>query len=199
MVAMIVVVSAYSQSYEARLKQCIQNFQTGIAEFKKENAEEEIQRRYRVLNDCMRGSKFPAFELTQHDGSKFSSKQLAGKVVIISFWFTKSPTAVAAIPMLNELVTEYKDQDFMIVSFAADGFAHLQHFLKEHPVDYRIFEKSRALINNQFSTVLGYPTNIVLNKKGEVVDYRVGASTQPEELAKLKADIKRIIDEELAR
>lgn len=189
--------SANAQHYEQRLKHCIKNFQEGLSNFKKEDAESEIERRYAVLNECIKGQKFPAFELATHKGTRISNKTLAGKVVLINMWFSKSPTSVAAIPLLNELNDEYKDKDFIIISFSADGFAALAAFLKNHPINYHIFEKSRDLINHQFSTVLGYPTNIFLNKKGEVVEYRVGGSTSADELAKTKVLFKRIIDSEL--
>jgi thiol-disulfide isomerase/thioredoxin len=195
---LVVCTHLQAQSYEQTLSRCIKSFQDGLSNFPRESAEEEIQRRYNVLSECVKGQKFPAFSLVNHKGSRISNKDLMGKVVIINFWFSKSPTSVAAIPMLNELVEEYKDNDFLIVSFSADGFASLSHFLKEHPVNYTIFEKSRDLINPQFSTVLGYPTNIFLNKKGEVVEYRVGGSIKPEELAKMKEAYKRIIDTELS-
>jgi thiol-disulfide isomerase/thioredoxin len=194
----VVCGNLHAQSYEQTLSRCIKSFQDGLSNFPRESAEEEIQRRYDVLSECVKGQKFPAFSLVDHKGSRITNKDFIDKVVIINFWFSKSPTSVAAIPILNELVDEYKDKDFLIVSFSADGFASLAHFLKEHPVNYTIFEKSRDLINPQFSTVLGYPTNIFLNKKGEVVEYRVGGSIKPEELAKTKEAYKRIIDAELS-
>ena len=190
---------AHGQQYEQTLKRCIKNFQEGISNFKKEDAETEIERRYSVFNACIKGQKFPAFELTTHKGTRISSKAFAGKVVLINMWFSKSPTSVAAIPMLNELQDEFKDQDFVLVSFSADGFAALAAFLKEHPVNYHIFDKSRDLINHQFSTVLGYPTNIFLNKKGEVVEYKVGGSLDADVLTKTKEQFKQIIETELEK
>jgi thiol-disulfide isomerase/thioredoxin len=170
-----------------------------MATIPREDVEGEVQRRYTVLNECIKGQKFPAFALPTHKGSRIDSKDLKGKVVLINMWFTKSPTSVAAIPYLNELHDEYKDKDFVLLSFSADGFAVLTAFLKDHPINYPIFEKSRDLINHQFSTVLGYPTNIFLNKKGEVVEYRVGGSVDADELAKTKEQFKRIIDAELEK
>ena len=196
---LLVASFAHAQSYEQTLKKCIKNFHEGLGQFTKENANTEIERRYAVLNDCMRGQKFPDFILTTYNGSKYSSKDNANKVVLLNFWFTKSPTSVAIVPLLNELVDEYEGQNFVILSFAADGFAALSSFLKEHPVKYLIIEKSKDLINPQFSTLLGYPTNIILNKKGEVVEYRVGAGLDSADLAKTKADFKRIINDELAK
>ena len=187
----------YAQRYDNSVKKCLENFHEGLSKFSSDKVQEEMERRYEVLNQCIRGHKFPDFTITSHKGIKFSSRELEGKVALINFWFTKSPTSTAAIPFLNELVEEYKDQDFILISFATDGFAVLSEFLKEHPVNYIIFEKSRNLINHQFSTLIGYPTNIFLNKKGEVVEYRVGGSVDESELAKTKEDFKRIIDYEL--
>jgi thiol-disulfide isomerase/thioredoxin len=101
--------------------------------------------------------------------------------------------------MLNELVEEYKNQNFVILSFAIDNTAEVTAFLKEHPVKYLVFDKTKELINHHFSTVLGYPTNIFLNKKGEVVAYRVGSGLRSAEIQKMKSDFKRIIDAELEK
>jgi len=97
------------------------------------------------------------------------------------------------------LVDEYKDKDFILLSFSADGTSALIAFLKDHPIQYKVFEKSRNLINHQFNTLLGYPTHIFLNKKGEVVEYKVGGGLKPAELKKTKDEFKRIIDEELMK
>jgi thiol-disulfide isomerase/thioredoxin len=190
---------ANAQHYEQTLKRCIKNFQDGMETISKDDAEAEVQRRYTVLNECIKGQKFPAFELPTNKGSRISNKDLAGKVVLINMWFSKSPTSVAAIPLLNELHEEFKDKNFILLSFSSDGFAALSVFLKDNPVNYHIFEKSRDLINHQFSTVLGYPTNIFLNKKGEVVEYRVGGSVEAGQLAKTKEEFRKIIETELAR
>ena len=187
-----------AQSYDQVLKKCMANFHEGLGKFTKEKAEAELQRRYIVLNECIHGQKFPAFRMATYHGEKYSSEENAGKVVLLNFWFTKSETSVVAIPYLNEIADEYKDKNFVILSFAADNFTSLNTFLQDHPVKYKIFEKSRDLINHQFNTVLGYPTNIILNKKGEVVHYQVGGGTKQEELMKTKNQLKKLIDTELA-
>jgi len=194
-----IIILSHGQNYEQRLKQCIQNFHEGLGQFTKESASIEIERRYKVLSECIKGQKFPSFVLHTYNGTKYSSEENTNKVVLLNFWFTKSPTSVAAIPMLNELADEYKDKDFVILSFSSDGAAALIAFLKDHPVQYLVFEKSRDLINHQFNTLLGYPTHIFLNKKGEVIEYKVGGGLKPEELKKIKDEFKRIIDEELAK
>jgi thiol-disulfide isomerase/thioredoxin len=191
--------SLLGQSYDQTLKKCIQNFHDGLGKFSKDKAQTEVERRYAVLNECIRGQKFPAFRMATYNGEKYSSEENAGKVVLLNFWITKSPTSVAAIPYLNELAGEYKDKDFVILSFAADQLPPLETFLATHPVKYRVFGKTRDLINHQFNTVIGYPTNIILNKKGEVVEYRVGGGIVPEELLKTKGELKRIIEDELVR
>ena len=199
--AILLVTLSHSQAqgYERTLKKCIDNFHDGIGRLSKETASIEMERRYLVLSECIKGQKFPDFNLTMYDGSKYTSNQHKNKVVLLNFWFTKSKTSVATLPMLNELTDEFKGQDFIILSFSSDGFASLSAFLKEHPVKFKVFEKSNDLINHQFKTLLGYPTNILLNKEGEVVEYKVGAGIKPQEIQKTKSHFKRVIEEELAK
>ena len=187
----------HAQQYEKILKKCIDNFQDGLGQFTKERSAAEVERRYTVLNECMKGQKFPAFSLTTYKGNKYSSTENANKVVLLHFWSTKSPTCVAAIPLLNELFETYKDKDFIILSFSSEELGTLNTFLSKHRVRYNVFGKSKNLINHQFSTVLGYPTNILLNKKGEIAEYKVGSSLKPEELKKTKEALVRAIEFEL--
>ena len=190
---------ASAQSYEQTLKQCLQNFHEGLGKFSKEQAETEIERRYSVLNECIKGKNFPEFRLHTMHGNTYTSEQTKGKVILLNFWFTKSTNSVALLPMLNEFTEQYDAKEFEILSFCPDGFAIVSAFLKEHPVKYKVFEKTGNLINHQFKAVLGYPTNIILNKKGEVVEYIVGANIKPAELKKLKERLVKIIEEELSK
>jgi thiol-disulfide isomerase/thioredoxin len=188
-----------AQGYEQTLKKCIDHFNDGIGRLDKETAASEIERRYAVLNECIKGQKFPEFNLTTYNGSKYTSKQNTNKVVLLNFWFTKSQPSVAVIPLLNELAEEYEVKDFVILSFSSDGFTSLSEFIKKNPVKFRVFDKSKELINHQFKSLLGYPTNIILNKKGDVVEYQVGLSQKDDGLVKLKLRLKKIIDEELKK
>jgi peroxiredoxin len=201
---LILIVASFSmtiataQHYEQTLKKCVKNFHEGLGDFTKERASAEVERRYEVLNECIKGQKFPSFKLNTYTREKYSSEQSANKVVLLNFWITKSPTAVAAISYLNELVDEYKDQDLVILSFSSEEISVLAEFIKTNPIQYRVFGKSRELINHQFTTLLGYPTNIILNRKGEVVKYKVGGGLKSDELKKEKEVLKRVIDSELA-
>src|SRR5436190_23910601 len=80
LITLITLSELKAQSYEQVLKKCIKNFHEGLGQFTKDNATTEIERRYDVLNECIRGQKFPAFNLTTYNGSKYSSQENANKV-----------------------------------------------------------------------------------------------------------------------
>lgn len=202
-VALIILLFSYhplaAQQYEQTLKKCVKNFQEGIDAFAKENNAAEIARRYSVFESCMKGQKFPSFKLITYNGEKYSSEESSKKVVLLNFWSTKSPTSVASISYLNDLVQEYTDKEFVVLSFSTEETGTLTEFLKSRPVKYRVFGKSRDLINHQFTTLLGYPTNIILNKNGEIVKYKIGGGLNSEELKSDKAELMKAIDAELMK
>ena len=57
----------------------------------------------------------PAFELEALDGSRFSSKELAGKVALVDLWATWCKPCLAEIPHWNELHERYGKRGFTVL------------------------------------------------------------------------------------
>lgn len=69
----------------------------------------------------------PAPELILHtlDGRSISSKELTGKVVILTFWATWCSPCLAELPLLSEYVTRHRNQGLEILGFSLDGAENL--------------------------------------------------------------------------
>jgi len=69
----------------------------------------------------------PAPELVLHtiDGTSISSKELTGKVVILTFWATWCGPCLTELPLLSEYLTRHRKQGLEILGFSLDGAENL--------------------------------------------------------------------------
>src|SRR5215831_14583902 len=80
----------------------------------------------------------PVFDIVDLDGTRFDSKSLRGKVIVMDFWFTGCPPCVEEIPKLNELADQFKEKNVVFIAPTWDDESTLQAFLKEHPFNFHI-------------------------------------------------------------
>jgi thiol-disulfide isomerase/thioredoxin len=126
------------------------------------------------------GSTIASFKESDMNGNKYNLKEMAGKVVVINFWFINCPPCRQEIPHLNELVEKYKDnKDVVFLAVALDNKYDLQQFLKTSPFNYNIIHEGIYIA--QLYSVKAYPTHVVLDKKGKVLFHTsgFGAATVP--------------------
>ncbi len=126
------------------------------------------------LRGCVLGKQFPAFSATTITGKKYSDTDLKGKVVLVTSWFAACPACKTGMSLWDELYKKYKDQEFLLLSFSADDVEHVNVYLKEHPIAYEIFPGSDALIMFDMQTSYGYPTNLIVGKDGQIVEFTTG-------------------------
>lgn len=157
------------------------------------------QSREQKLRECIIGKEFPAFSATTITGKKYSDADLKGKVVLVTSWFIACPPCTAERPLLEELNKKYKDNGFLLLSFAADPIERITNFLKEHPITYEIFPGSDELITLDMQTSYGYPTNIIVSKEGKIVEFTTGTATDEKGLEAMKSNFMEIIERELSR
>lgn len=122
-------------------------------------------------------NKTPNFKMTDLNGNEISSENTKGKVVVLNFWFTACKPCVAEIPELNEVYEKYKDNTEVV--FAAVTFDNekvVQPFLKKFPLHYPVVANANDICDS--FKIMGYPTNIVLDKKGNIYDKKVGGFPQ---------------------
>lgn len=136
-----------------------------------------------------KGTDLANFDLQNMTGKKVSLESLKGKVVLINFWFINCPPCRMEIPDLNELKAEYagKGVEFLAITF--DPKKQVTDFLQKIPFDFQIFPNAREIIESY--GVQGFPTSVVINKDGKVVDSKMGGSMN------IKEELKVFIEEAL--
>lgn len=189
LLTVLVLFSANAQTNKYSLGKCASAYYSGNMPSEQKQAE---------LRDCIVGKQFPAFSATTINGKRYSDADLKGKVVLVTSWFASCPPCIAEMPLLDELNKKYKDQEFLLLSFSADDVGRINRFLKERPITYEIFPSSEALIMHSMQTSYGYPTNVIVNKEGKIVEFRIGTPTDKEGLEATRSDFMAIIERELS-
>ncbi|MHA7056809.1 peroxiredoxin family protein [Aquimarina sp. M1] len=131
------------------------------------------------------GELAPEFEVTDINGNSYNSKDLLGKVIVINFWFINCPPCRKEIPDLNKLVDTFKDDEVIFLGFATDSEEKLQKFLKKNQFSYHHISVNKLV--NDFG-VKGFPTNIIIDKKGKISLNKIGGRDDIYELMKTKIE-----------
>ena len=119
----------------------------------------------------------PDFELVlfsneNHEkGEVLRLSQLAGKPVVINFWFPSCPPCRLEMPDLEKTFREHEDDGVEFIGvqqLGLDSAEDGQEFIDEFGVTYAVGPDSdnSILINHQ---VTGFPTTVFLSKSHEVV------------------------------
>lgn len=121
------------------------------------------------------GAEFPSFKDRDIAGNKYNLKDLAGKVVVLNFWFINCAPCRAEMPELNELVNKYKDnKDVVFLAIALDQTDDIKNFLKTSPFDYNIISNGRFY--SEKYGVNSYPTHVVIDRKRKILFHTMGLS-----------------------
>lgn len=114
------------------------------------------------------GSVIPDFRVTDIHGKSYTRASLAGKTIVLNFWFTQCSGCIQEMPGLNALVKKYSDNaNIVFLAITYDNKAKVQAFLGKKAFAYNMVPDAMALIQQWGIAV--YPTNIVADASGRVV------------------------------
>ncbi len=144
--------------------------------FRKATAEEK-----KAMQDAMRnqdpnanfvpGQKAKDFTAYDIDGNIVKLEDFKGKIVVLNFWFPQCQPCVMEMPELNKLAAKYK-KDIVFLSVTFEKKALVKEFLSNRTFKYRHIVENEDIINEY--QVVGFPTHILIDKKGEIVMRKVG-------------------------
>ncbi|WP_052598956.1 peroxiredoxin [Aureispira sp. CCB-QB1] len=109
----------------------------------------------------------PDFELSNLRGDRYTKQSLAGKVTILSFWFTASHICTKDIQDLNALAKKYANNKNCIwIAPALDSPANLSRFLRGKSWNFD-FAADQELLALKFG-IITYPTHLIIDKQGNI-------------------------------
>ncbi|MDZ7658779.1 TlpA disulfide reductase family protein [Fodinibius sp.] len=145
-----------------------------------------------ILYPAQREAKAKDFEVTTLNGETFTLSDYEGQVVLLNIWATWCAPCREETPDLQELYEKYKDNGFMILGVSIDeqGESVVRPFIEKYEVSYPIVIDDGTIMD-KYGPTMGIPTTYIINKKGNLQYFAVGALTNKE----LEPRIKNLLSE----
>ncbi len=133
----------------------------------------------------------PQFSLSSvTDGTKVSSADYKGKVLLITFFATWCPPCRQEIPTLKKLHEEFGPEGFAVLGLSVDegGSKIVKKLVEKEQINYPVLMADRSTADD-FGGIAGIPTSFLINRAGNVVKKYPGYI--PHKL--LERDIKALL------
>ena len=118
------------------------------------------------------GHPLADFSFKDVNKNHLSKKELEGKVIVVNFWFTACKPCIEEIPLLNEVVTSYKDKGVVFIAPGLDEASLVNKFLVKHPFNYQVVANQTAYADKMKVEV--FPTHLITDKKGIIKQVVIG-------------------------
>lgn len=118
------------------------------------------------------GNIFPNIEVPTENGN-WSNDGL-NKIIVINLWATSCVPCVEEIPVLNELVKKYQNQNIEFIAIVWDESKHSK-FIEKHPFNYLQGFTTREL-TELFGEI--FPRHIIVDKDSKILLNKLGGSKE---------------------
>jgi peroxiredoxin len=131
---------------------------------------------YLAFQGLGRSESAPTVGYTLLDGTKATTADLRGKVVLINFWATSCTTCVHEMPQIVATHEKFKQRGYetLAVAMSYDPPAYVINFAESRKLPFAVAIDNTGAIALSFGNVQLTPTSVLLNKRGEIVKRYVG-------------------------
>ncbi len=133
---------------------------------------------------------FNSFEFQTFDGGTMTQADLAGKYTILNIWETTCGPCKKEMPALENVSKSLEGSNVQICGLCFDicsepeegtaSFEEAKSIIDERGVTYINLVPDKALIDVFSSLIDGFPTTLVLDEEGNVLELLVGAQEEAE-------------------
>lgn len=137
------------------------------------------------------GGTLPEVEYTLLDGSRHHTRELAGRVVLVTFWATTCSVCVKEMPQLVALhrALEPRGLATLAVAMHYDPPAAVDDFARSRALPFGVAIDNTRAIERAFGEVAGTPTSLVIDRRARIVERITGAP----DFAALQARLERLL------
>jgi len=126
-----------------------------------------------ALEQEMPGRRAAAISGTPLNKPRIKPKMLAGKVVVLSFWFTESMACSEQIPKMERMAERYAGRkDVVFLAAMPESEFRVSRFMHRQKLRYNIIPEDYHLAYRY--RVKAYPTTVVIDKDGYIAEYIAG-------------------------
>lgn len=139
------------------------------------------------------GKKMCDFKAISLNGNTISNDQLIGKVTVVNLWFEGCAPCITELDFLSDLYNKYRNNRFFnFFSFTVDNVEVARKSVNKYNILFTVCPVSRELAY-EMNFNFGFPTNMIINRKGEVVFFKTGGPLEKERAEKEIAKMDDII------
>lgn len=128
-----------------------------------------------LVGVAAREAREPVFEVRTRDGRLLTADSLRGRVVVVNVWATWCAPCRVEMPALQQLATAYAADGVVVLGLSVDRgpASEVDAFLAERGITYPV-----AIVDERtiaaFGGVRGYPTSLLLDRRGVIRHAVVG-------------------------
>ena len=118
----------------------------------------------------MVGKPLPGFSLEDTGGTRYTNREIEGKVVLLNFWATWCGPCRTEMPWFVEFQNRYKDKGFTVLAVSMDqeGWEVVRPFVEEQGLYFPVF-----VGDDDFAGAFGganvLPTTLIVDRTGKIV------------------------------
>ena len=118
----------------------------------------------------------PNVAYTLLDGTRATTGELRGKVLLVNFWATSCKTCVHEMPQIVATHEKYKARGYetLAVAMSYDPPAYVVNFAETRKLPFGVAIDNTGAIAQSFGQVRLTPTSVLINRRGEIVKRYVG-------------------------
>jgi thiol-disulfide isomerase/thioredoxin len=123
--------------------------------------------------DQWKGHKLPEFALKDLDGEIVNNNIAKNKIVVLNFWNTKCDPCIKTMNQLNRVAEVFYDEEILFLAPNYEPNGMINFFLEDQKFNFRVLGSAQSLYD-----MLGlgyYPTHMIVDKNGVIIDINVGS------------------------
>jgi thiol-disulfide isomerase/thioredoxin/outer membrane lipoprotein-sorting protein len=130
------------------------------------------------------GLPAPDFTLQDMEGNNITLSELRGNVILLDFWATWCGPCIAAMPHIDKLHQDYKDQPVRILAInQREEREKVEPFLRTRKLTLPVLLDTSGDVGKAYG-VRGIPTTVIIGRDGTILNVKTGFAPGGEQALK---------------